>query len=437
MQFWEEIINTALLGTDKRSVVVAQLPSALADAAGRIAGAGSPDKEEQFLQLAAIAVNYRQSGVVPLQREEVGIPMAPSEELPYCSGRAVQVLKEILEEGNDRLLEFWLKLCVVTRCVVVPDVLPVLLNKAVNHAWMQPLMADAGGRRGEWMRGFNPSWQSAVASDDEIWETGTPAQRAACLRRWWVTDPGKAREMLVQTWTQENANGKVELLRQLDGAVMPGDAAWLEGLLGEKTQKVKEEVLVLLAQIPGSTVVERNWEIVRAGVYMKKERTLLGMVNKTSFVFDLKDPALLAGVPPAYWEAHLSANPMTILGYFQREDKKLLAFWAASIGRFRDKRWAEAFIAAEEGYYPEVVALWEGEWSLELARVVLKHTARQPYQYPATFYKEHVVHLPAGIVADLEKFAPPEPHLKVMWDKLSEQIKRLVGLKERVSKAFN
>src|SRR6185312_2736609 len=386
MQFWEEIINTALLGTDKRAVAVSHLPSALADASGRIAGADSLDKEEQFLQLAAVAVNYRQSGVVPLQREDVGIPMAPPEELPYCSGRAVQVLKEILEEGNDRLLEFWLRRCVVTRRVVVPDVLPVLLNKAVNHAWMQPLMADAGGKRGEWMRGFNPLWQSAVASDDELWQTGTPAQRAASLRRWWVADPGKAREMLTQPWAQENASGKVELLRQLNGTVGPEDAAWLEGLLGEKSKTVKEEVLVLLAQIPGSTVVERNWEIVRAGVYLKKERALLGIVNKTSFVMELKDAALLSGVPPAYWETHLSADPVTILGYFQKEDRKLLPFLATAIGAFRDKRWAEAFIAVGEGYYPEVVALWEGEWSIELARVVLKYTARQPYQFPASFY---------------------------------------------------
>jgi hypothetical protein len=436
MQFWEEIINTALLGTDKRAVAAAQLPEGLAGAAERIA-VGAVDKEEQFLQLAAVAVNYRQSGVVPLQQEGVGLPTAPEEELPYCSGRAVQVLKEILEEGYDGLVEYWLKFCVRTRRVVVPDLLPVLLNKAVNHVWMQELMAEAGGKRGEWIRAFNPSWQFGGLSDDDLWQTGTAAQRTACLRRWRVADPAKARMLMEQTWAQENANGKVELLRQLNGTVVAEDAAWLEGLLSEKSQKVKEEALGLLSQLPGSSVVEKNWEIVRAAVYLKKERALLGMVSKTSFVFDLKDPALLAGVPPVYWESHLSADPVTILGYFQKEDKKLLAFLAAAIGRFKDKRWAEVFIGVEEGYYPEVAALWEGEWSIELARVVLKYTARQPYQYPATFYKEHVARIPAGVVAELEKFAPPEPHLKVMWDKLSEQIRRLAGLKEQVLKAFN
>ena len=461
MQFWEEIINTALLGTDKRAVAVSQLPEGLASAAERIA-VGAADKEEQFLQLAAVAGNYRQSGVVPLQQEGVGLPMAPPEELPYCSGRAVQVLKDIMEEGNDKLLEFWLKLCVKKRQVVVPDVLPVLLNKSVNHAWMQQLMVNAGGRRGEWIRGFNVNWQIAAAlPDDEAWQMGTAAQRAAALRRWRLADPGKAREMLAQTWAQENANGKAALLQQLSGTVSTEDIAWLEGLLGEKSQKVKEEVLVLLSEVAGSSVVERNWETVRAGIVLKKERALLGMINKITLVVELKEPGLLSGVPPVYWETHFGADPATIVGYFQKDHKKLLEPLAAAIGKFRDARWAEALASADDGFYPAIVPLlpkekkegyllreisassltqlveWEEEWSLEMTRAVLKYTARLPYQYPASFYKERAVVLPAGIVVELEKFAPAEPHLSAMWDKLIEQIRRLVGLKEQVSKAFN
>src|ERR1700761_7402583 len=97
MQFWEEIINTALLGTEKRAVAIGQLPEGLSRVAERIAG-GDSDKEEQFLQLAAVAFNYRQSGVMPLQQEGVELSPALPEELPYCSGRAVQLLKDILED---------------------------------------------------------------------------------------------------------------------------------------------------------------------------------------------------------------------------------------------------------------------------------------------------------------------------------------------------
>ncbi|HEV2480223.1 MAG TPA: DUF5691 domain-containing protein [Puia sp.] len=461
MQFWEEIINTALLGTDKRAVTAAQLPEGLAGAAERIV-VGAADKEEQFLQLAAVAVNYRQSGIVPLQQEGVGLAMAPPEELPYCSGRSMQVLKEILEEGNDRLLEFWLKLCVKKRQVVMPEVLPVLLNKAVNHGWMQQLMVDAGGKRREWIRGFNVNWRiAAELPDDEAWQTGTATQRTDVLRRWRRDDPEKARVMVAQTWAQENANGKVALLQQLSGTVSNEDVAWLEGLLTEKSQKVKEEVLVLLSAVAGSSVVERNWETVRAGVVLKKERALLGMVNKTSLLVDLKDTILLANVPPVYWETYLGAEPATIVGYFQKDHKKLLETLAAAIWKFRDARWAEALAAADDGFYPAIAPLlpkgkkegywlreisassimqlseWEEEWGLEITRAVLKYTARLPYQYAANFYKEQVVRMPAGITPELEKFAPTEPHLKVMWDKLSEQIKRLLGLKEQVSKAFN
>lgn len=350
MQFWEEIINTALLGTDKRAVSAAQLPEGLAGVAERIAGAAS-DKEEQFLQLAAVAFNYRQSGVVPLQQEGIELPLALPEELPYCSGRAVQLLKEIMEDDLTALLDYWMKTCIRMRKIVVPDMLPVLLNRSVNHVSMQLLVGAVCGKRGEWIRAFNPSWQfGGVGSDEEVWETGTGAQRAAVLRRWRLEDPAKAREMVARTWAEENANGKVELLRQLNGTLDAADKQWLEGLSGEKSQKVKEEVAGLLAQA-------ERYEL-----------------------FKLKDASSIAQVP---------------------------------------------------------ADCWVGEWTMDMTRAVLKHTARQPYQFPVSYYKERVVQLAPGIVAELDKFAPPEPHLKAMWDKLSEQIKRLLSLREQVSKAFN
>ncbi len=50
MQTWEQIINTALLGTDKRAPGANELPEAIPSEAAAIIQQSTTDKEEQFLQ---------------------------------------------------------------------------------------------------------------------------------------------------------------------------------------------------------------------------------------------------------------------------------------------------------------------------------------------------------------------------------------------------
>ncbi|HTE27993.1 hypothetical protein [Flavitalea sp.] len=73
MQFWDTVINTAMRGTDKKQVSADEVPAGpLATAAAIIYANAAKDKEEKFLQLAAVIFNYRQCGGLPLQKE---IPM--------------------------------------------------------------------------------------------------------------------------------------------------------------------------------------------------------------------------------------------------------------------------------------------------------------------------------------------------------------------------
>ena len=92
MQFWDHIINTALLGTDKRAISIKELPAAMEEAATQVQQNNSIDKEEQFLQIAAMAFNYRQCGITPLQKEGITITKADAEEKQYSSALAMQTL---------------------------------------------------------------------------------------------------------------------------------------------------------------------------------------------------------------------------------------------------------------------------------------------------------------------------------------------------------
>ena len=237
MEFWDHIINTALLGTDKNQVVRSELPPELAEATLQIDAGDKLDKEEKFLQIASLAFNYRQCGIAPLPAENIIVKKATEEVNPFCNNAALQVLKDILEEQNHSLLKFWLQHCMAAKQIVVPEFIPTLFEVAVNQKKIRPHVIQSCGKRGEWLSSFNPDWDFYVQiSDEEIWQHGNAEQRKKVLQKTRETDPDKAREWLRQTWDSENANTKSELLKQLETNISVSDAEWIETMQNEKSQ---------------------------------------------------------------------------------------------------------------------------------------------------------------------------------------------------------
>lgn len=68
MEFWNNIINTALLGTDKKQLSNVELSADLSDAFEQVNLNNNLDKEDKLLQLTAVAFNYRQSGLSAIKK---------------------------------------------------------------------------------------------------------------------------------------------------------------------------------------------------------------------------------------------------------------------------------------------------------------------------------------------------------------------------------
>ena len=80
MEFWNNIINASMIGTDKKMIRADELPADLTEAAALIDANNNLDREEKFLQLSALSFNYRQAGAQPLHKDGVSLPIAPAEE---------------------------------------------------------------------------------------------------------------------------------------------------------------------------------------------------------------------------------------------------------------------------------------------------------------------------------------------------------------------
>jgi hypothetical protein len=494
MHFWNNIINTALIGTDKRQLAADDLTEELAEPFELINAEENIDKEEKFLQAASVAYNFRQSGAGAISNADVAMALAPIEESSYAKSVAINVLKDILEESSNGLLSLWLYECSKKNCVVTPELVPSLLDVAINQKTLRQLIVQCCGKRGAWLSGFNPAWNfSASTSDEELWQTGTPEQRKLVLQQIRATDAAKGREWLQQTWAEENANSKTELLKQLTVNISTDDIEWLETLLTEKSQKVKDQALELLKQIPESSIVKQYQEVLAQTITIKKEKSFLGMISKTSLhteppriipedIFktgieklsnskDFTDDEylifqLIKSVPPSFWESHLSLNPETIIQTFQKEKdyKKYIPAFVLAITRFKDTRWAIAFMQHSDVFYIDIIpflpiqqqdhysikffdqhekniiqyaTMRESEWSLDLTKAFFTYFAKNPYNYSRTFYNQYIHLIPTAITSELEKYQPSEEYYKTMWSNTSDYITRLVNLKLQTIKAFN
>jgi hypothetical protein len=494
MQFWDQIIHTALLGTDKKAPGEDQLPPVLAEAAASVRQNNAIDKEEQFLQTAALAFSYRQCGVRPLHKEGLPFAKAAAEEKKYCSVQAMQVLKDILDEESMPLLHIWLQQCMAKERVVTPDFVPVLLNKGILQKKLQPLIAASCGKRGEWLSRFNNEWNfSTGGTDSAQWHTGTPEQRKYVLQQLRQADPAMAREWLQQTWPQEDAATKTELLALLAVNISDDDIAFLETLSSEKSKKVKELALQLLKRIPQSSIVQQYQQVLQQAVRVVKEKALLGLISKTylsilspenmdpgifktgidklSNTKDMSDGEyvvyqLIRSVPPGFWETHLQSKPETIIQDWQKDEagKKLLPALVGATVTYNDHNWARAFVQNSQVFYIDLIPMLpikqqeyyslkffeqyadsiiehalqrEDEWSPELTRHIIKHAAKNPYQYSQSFYNQHIQSIPAAIAPELESLAVMGTSPYSNWNSTCNYIRNLINLKTQTVRSFN
>lgn len=494
MEFWNSIINTAMMGTDKKMIGPGELPADLTDATGIIIANKPGDKEEQFLQIASLAFNYRQCGVNPLKKESIALPVAPAEEKAYCSIHALQVLKDILSAESIPLLNLWLQYCAAKSKIVFPDLLPILLLTGSQEKKLQTLITSCCGKRGEWLSRFNEAWDfSSHQTAAEQWQTGTPEQRKNILKETRILNPSQARQWLQETWAQEDAAAKLSFLEILSTNISGDDIPFLNSLSSEKSKKVKDAAIDLLKQTPGSPIVLQYQDILKHSVSLKKEKVLLGLSSKMALQFQLTPTIddtvfktgisklssskefsdeefiiyqLIQSVPPLFLENHLDSKAEEIINYFQKDviGKKMIPALVVAIKKFNDRNWALMMMQYCEVFYIELIPLLplpqqdvhsikyfeqyadsiiyhaaqrEDEWSTELTKQIFKHAAKNPYQYNRAFFNNHIQLAPAKIALELEKCTPAEEQLRNSWSNTSDYILKLLQLKSQIIQSFN
>ncbi|MGW1981678.1 DUF5691 domain-containing protein [Streptomyces collinus] len=281
---WEDLVTTALLGTDRRPPAVApggQAPAALLDA-------------------AAVATVRRRAGLRPgraAPRPEPA-PRDPRPALPAAASRRLAILLADRPGGGGggrrgsspdliELLPQWLAAAGAHGYAAPPQALPALLDAARGRTDLRPAALAFAGPRALWLARLNPDWRFALRSAPgggatlpdpadgdavrRLWEEGLFAERVALLAALRARTPAPARELLASTWPTERAEDRLMFLDSLRTGLSLEDEPFLEQALGDRSRNVRSTAAELLSTLPGSALAARM--AVRAAACVALDRT--------------------------------------------------------------------------------------------------------------------------------------------------------------------
>ncbi|MCX5361330.1 DUF5691 domain-containing protein [Streptomyces sp. NBC_00124] len=380
---WEELVTTALLGTDRRTP-----PGAAPGRAAPVA----------LLDAAATQTVRRRAGLRPAPAAARPEP-APADPRPAVPGAAARRLSMLLADrpgtgGGGRrgtapdlmeLLPQWLATANARGFAAPPEVLPALLDAARGRTDLRPAALAFAGPRAVWLARLNPDWRfglrAAPGGDPalphprdtdrvrQLWQEGLFAERVALLAAIRAREPAAARELLAKTWATERAEDRLMFLDSLRTGLGADDEPFLEQALADRSRNVRATAAELLSALPGSALAARMAVRATACVALDRTRETPTITVEAPFECDasmerdgvvLKAPAgrgerswwfgqLVEAAPLGTWAARLggrSAQEIVALPVTDDWRSELHAAWCRAAVRQRDAAWARALLGA-------------------------------------------------------------------------------------------
>ena len=248
MQTWDDILATAVVGTEQRELRFA----AREDELGRLlAQITNTDREGLLLSAASVVGLYRSAGVAPPADTQPAPEACDRDDVSRTNRASGQHLALMLDGEFRGVLPEWLTAMSSAHKRVPEEHLPALLDLGRDESSLRRLIMAVLGRRGEWLAAQNPDWRYATQRDEkDVWETGDREERLLLLDHLRTVDPNRARELLATTWSQESARDRVIYLAKFSVGLDSSDEPFLNEALNDRSVEVRRGARVLLAQLP-------------------------------------------------------------------------------------------------------------------------------------------------------------------------------------------
>ena len=385
MQNWDEILATAVVGTEQREFKLATSEDELGSLLAQI---NNTDREASLLSAASVMALYRAAGVAP-PTDTQALREAPSDdEMSRGSSASGQHLALMLEGEFTEVLPEWLAAMQRASKRVPEEHLPALLDFGRTELSLRGMIVAVLGRRGEWLAAQNPDWSYATPKDEkDVWETGSREERLLLLEHLRGVEPARARELLATTWSQESVKDRVAFLEKLATGVSSNDESFFNEALHDRSIEVRRAARASLAALPDSEFSRRSKELASQVLSFKKP--LLGKARIEAALPD--DPIawlkandievdnpprnatqsmgakgwalkeLISLIPITHWSELWKKSPIEIIRAGQESEwrESLVLGFVFATRRDRDPDWIEALLEfrSDSEEFPQMAEL--------------------------------------------------------------------------------
>lgn len=362
MEGWKDIVKAALVGTASGSQLAPHLKEPL-DALG-IPIDTDAEQEVRLLEMMAAYSSFRKSGwQVEQKKEDLPYEKAPEDLLKSCSPKAANYLAQILKSNQEEIAVEWLRVMQEQQKRVPEELLPDLLAFGAMHKSIQAFILPVLGQRGKWLAQFNARWKYAQGlemdlSNEDLYHQGVAAQRLAYLQALRAQAPAKALALLKSTWEQEDYQSRANLLKVLQEGLSTIDLAFIEAAQEDRRKEVRQEAAALLAQVPGSALLQRMQAAIDEFLQLNKGNIEVELPAKLSIQMK-KDgirehykplhegkkanwlAQMIAMLPLSYWTSRWAVDLSDLFDIAMQSDYRNVLWWgwATAAQRQHNKKW--------------------------------------------------------------------------------------------------
>ncbi len=257
MNAWETLVASALVGTTRQEPTIDLTHPALSDYSERLT---SQSATLRILSAAGLLAAYRSVGNNPAPATAPLLAPAAADTLTCCSPSTTRHLTEILSESKyEPILPELLQLLAKAGQTVPPELLPLLLDLGKRERDLRSAILPILGNRGHWLASQNSHWKYAIDTTNlvpdpielqEIWMTGTRAERLAALTQWRQLQPIESCQAIAANWKQDKADDRFAWLEVLQTNLSLADEEFLEIALFDRSEPVRHLAADLLRQLP-------------------------------------------------------------------------------------------------------------------------------------------------------------------------------------------
>jgi len=381
MKLWDELLKTALLGTERNNKAW-QAEGKLGDLLANIQHSDN-DSELHFLQCAAVVANYQRAGQQPTKISATLESPAKSDSRPVVND--MQSLRLMLTDNSFRpLLNEWLSHVKGHGYRVTEVMIPTLLDVALNDESSREAILAIIGEHGIWLAQQNPRWQSLFIANqvdnisDSIWQEANIKERTGYLKQCRKNDPDRARALLAEVWDKEAARDRRQLIDTLAVNLQTADQDFLEKALTDKSKDVRYRAAGLLVKLPASVLQQRFQQRLAQWLVLQEKTSLMGKLSnhKARLTVNLPEQwdkswksdginetapkgkgqkawwleQMLERVNPEFWCEHWQLSVDDIFSLIKKHEWQptLLQGWQRATLHFANQEWASALIRQDE-----------------------------------------------------------------------------------------